>query len=133
MTTDIDWGTVLLDTVKELARQPGGEPWTAVAEGIVKLLEEHATLKAEVERLRGELDANKGMVAIIENQGYALHEQDEALRRGGGATRKIEGHFQLISAWVSEGNVSDPDWFDEFCETHDALQEALAFAKGVKK
>ena len=52
MTTEIDWGTVLLDTVKDLAAQPGGGPWTAVAEGIVRLLEEQATLRAEVARLQ---------------------------------------------------------------------------------
>jgi len=52
MTTDIDWGTVLLDTVKDLAAQPGGGPWTAVAEGIVKMLKENAALKADVERLQ---------------------------------------------------------------------------------
>jgi len=65
MTTDIDWGTVLLDTVKELAAQPGGEPWTAVANGLVKLLEEHATTLNVVTELRASLAAKEEALRLI--------------------------------------------------------------------
>jgi len=105
MTTGIDWGTVLLDTVKELAAQPGGEPWTAVAEGLVKLLEEHATLKAEVERLRSCDRTN------IREQARLINERDtmkEALRR------VVEIMRDAISR-----------------EAFSYLDEAFAIAKGV--
>ena len=106
MTTDIDWGTVLLDTVKELAAQPGGEPWTAVANGLVKLLEENATLKAEVERLRRLLDLEIRLkLQVIQDRERCR----EALRR-------------VVEA-VEASNR--PDWM------HKELKEALAFAKGV--
>ena len=80
MTIDIDWGSVLLDTVKELAAQPSGEPWTAVAEGLVKLLEENFDLKAEVERLRGELKtaSDSELLALRNNEG--LRAEVERLR-----------------------------------------------------
>ena len=115
MTTGIDWGTVLLDTVKELAAQPGGEPWTAVAEGLVKLLEEHATLKAEVERLRSCDRTN------IREQARLINERDtmkEALRR-------------VVEAAKSYMTTQRGPSLDAVLIAREALWEALAFAKKV--
>jgi len=112
MTTNIDWGTVLLDTVKQLAAQPGGEPWAAVAKGLVKLLEENTALKAQVERLRRELKtaSDSELLALRNNEGLRkiIVDQQEALRR------VVEIMRDAISR-----------------EAFSYLDEAFAIAKGV--
>src|SRR3972149_10112787 len=125
MTTVSDWGTVLLDTVKELAAQPGGGPWTAVANGLVKLLEEHATLKAEVERLRSCDRTN------IREQARLINERDtmkEALRRVVEAMTPMKLYWEEHLALVVKVST-DHDCFVK--EQVRKMAEALAYAKGV--
>src|SRR3990172_7497399 len=113
MTTNIDWGSVLLDTVKELAAQPGGEPWTTVAEGIVRLVEENTDLKAEIERLRGAIDEDCGF--------HRLAAENNQLRK---SLQRVIGALQLAYRKHHMGDETI-GWNELSSEVGDVLADVM--------